>query len=64
MYSQRSLSTIFPPHIVASMAFIEKTVSFPWLSLQVERNDVFKSGKIGYSERLTDFNDSLRILLR
>lgn len=29
MYLQRSLSTIFPPHIVDSMAFTEKTVSFP-----------------------------------
>lgn len=51
MYSQRSLSTIFPPHIVASMAFIEKTVSFPWLSLQDDRKDVFKSEKkTGHSE--------------
>lgn len=29
MYLQRSLSRIFPPHIVDSMAFTEKTVSFP-----------------------------------
>ncbi len=41
MHLQRSLSTIFPPHIVASMAFIEKTVNLPWLSLQEERKITF-----------------------
>lgn len=33
-YSHLSLSRIFPPHMVANMAFTENTVSFPWPSLR------------------------------
>lgn len=34
LYLHRNLSTIFPPHMVASIDFMAKTVSFPWPSLQ------------------------------
>lgn len=37
-YSHLSLSSIFPPHIVASIAFTENTVSFPWPSLWENQN--------------------------
>lgn len=49
-YSHLSLSRIFPPHMVANMAFTENTVSFPWPSLRKTGQELIP-GKRGNNTR-------------